>query len=115
MNVFPRQYILIERPSDRRGKYVWIIDRIALRVAVKHVEECVEVVFRLINMHDRDGSIGPQARPQHFDRRPHGSKGVLSLRGSIIGNDDRSIACVKRDVLGRLLQEWQRQTSTTCR
>src|ERR1700722_10355350 len=107
MDMAPRKHTLIERPSDCRRKYIRIVDRIALRFAVKHVKEWVEVVCRLIDMHNGDGSIAADARPQRFDRRPHGSERVLSLRGSIVGNDHRLITAVNRSVFHGLLQEWQ--------
>src|ERR1700733_13035977 len=37
------------------------------------------------------------------------------MRGPVIGNSERLAASVKPDVLNRLLQEWQRQISTTRR
>src|ERR1700761_4052046 len=115
MNMAPRKHTLIERPSDCRRKYIRIVDRIALRVPVKHVKQGVEVVCRLIDMHNGDGSIAADACPQRFDHHPHGCERVLSLRGSKVGNDDRLIAAVNRNISYGLLQEWQRQTSTARR
>src|SRR5208283_1936376 len=80
---------------------------------MEHLEERVEIVCGLIDMHDENRSIGAKPLAQGFDGGAHGSEGVLALRASVVSNDDRLPPAVERDISDRLFEEWQCQDATS--
>src|SRR6516162_872212 len=109
MDVVGGKHVLVERPSDRRGKYVRIVQGIPVRVPMQHVEERVEVVCRLVDVHYKDGLIRAEARSHGSDSRPYGSERVLTLRRSEIGNDDGFVARAESYLSDRLFEVRERQ------
>ena len=82
---------------------------------MEHIEERVEIVCGLIDMHDEDRSIGAKPFAQGFDGRAHGRQGIFALRASVVSNDDRLPPTVERDISDRLFEEWQCQDATARR
>jgi hypothetical protein len=64
---------------------------------------------------DEDWSIGAQLRSYGFDPKFHGSKRVLALRRSVVGNYDGLISTVERHVPNGFRQDRQRQSATVRR
>jgi hypothetical protein len=74
---------------------------------MEYFEQCVEIVCGLIDVRYEYGSIWAQARPQRFNRGPHGSERVLALRRSVVADYDWLVAIIERDLSNRLFEERQ--------
>jgi hypothetical protein len=58
---------------------------------------------------DRDGAVGTDALSQAPHHGPHGNQRVLSLRRSIVGNDNRFVGGIESQVLDRVSEKRQRE------
>src|SRR5215472_131943 len=64
--------VFVEGSSDRRRKDVGIVEGIALRVVVEHVEERIEIVRVLIDMDNEDGPLWADPRTEASNDGPQG-------------------------------------------
>ena len=98
MDAAGRENVFVKRPADRAGKYVRLIQDVTLRIILQRFEQRVEVVRRQVDVIDHDGPVRASALPQDFDRDAHRSERILSLRRSIVGNDDGLVAGIEREL-----------------
>src|ERR1700684_312713 len=115
MDRIRRENVLIERPSNGTGKYVWLVQRISIWIGVQHFEKRVEVVGGLIYVKDRDGAARTYALAYIFNCNPHRGEGGLALRRSVIGDAHGPIIGAEPHLSNCLLQERNRQSGAAGR